>query len=178
MDAQVKYAGFWIRLIAHLIDSTLLSVASWILQIIALGALYFGRSVLFPGAETLPSFWESFNTVFAQVLNVAIYLALALPYYVYGLVRWGTTLGKKPFSIYVVPADASKTGDRLTLTQALIRFVGYGASYLVFFGGYLMAAFHPEKRGLHDLMAGTVSIRRDGKRDGSNAMPASGTTWE
>jgi uncharacterized RDD family membrane protein YckC len=39
--------------------------------------------------------------------------------------------------------------------------LGYTVSYLIIGCGFFMAAFHPQKKALHDLLAGTVSVVRN-----------------
>ena len=138
-----------------MIDSTVLTVASWLLEFMILGAIYWTGVLLhFFNTE---GFLDVFNPFQLQVINLGAYALVAAPYYVIGHYRYGTTLGKKPLGIYVV--DNATLGP-ITLKQSWIRCAGYIVSYLPFAAGYLMAAFHPEKRALHDWMAGTVSIRR------------------
>ena len=47
------------------------------------------------------------------------------------------------------------------MKQSVVRTVGYALSYAPLGAGFLMAAIHPEKRALHDLIAGTVSITKE-----------------
>lgn len=151
MVPQQGYAGFWVRFIADLIDSTLLTVASWLLELVLLGPIYWlGHSAT--------SFQDAFNPLMLQVVNLGLYGALAFAYYTWGHYRFGTTFGKKVFRVYVV---AEKTRMPLTLKQSILRTAGYIFSYLPLGAGFLMAAFHPEKRGLHDMIAGTVSISKE-----------------
>jgi len=153
-----RYAGFWIRLVADLLDSLILTLASGLLELVLLGAYYWIKvGVLTLQGRSSPSFDDSFNSLTLQMFNVSLYFILAFPYYYFGHLKWGTTLGKRPFRIYVV--SATEYGP-LTPWQSVLRFFGYGLSYAVFCTGFLMAAFHPQKKGFHDLMAGTVSIRR------------------
>jgi uncharacterized RDD family membrane protein YckC len=91
-------------------------------------------------------------------------MLMAFPYYTWGHYRYGMTLGKRPFRIYVVN---EKDHLAISLKQAVIRSLGYVVSYLPLAGGYLMAALHPEHRALHDLMAGTVSIYKRGSQQPS-----------
>jgi uncharacterized RDD family membrane protein YckC len=46
-------------------------------------------------------------------------------------------------------------GDPLSLWRAILRELGYIVSLLTFGIGYLMAGIRPDKRALHDLIAGT-----------------------
>jgi uncharacterized RDD family membrane protein YckC len=134
----MKYAGFWIRFAAHLIDFTLLNAVEV--------ALEYGIS--------LPL---GLSAVVQQVIGVILSLGLCYVYYVVIPMRRGTTIGKQVFGIYVL--DAS-TGFKFTKKQAIGRMFAYLLSYAIVGCGFLMAAFHPQKRGLHDLIAGTVSVRR------------------
>lgn len=156
---KAHYAGFWIRFLAHIIDSVLLTVASWLLQGILFVIIYGIWKFMAAGGEiALPAIQDAFDPVFVQVFNVGIYLCLAFPYYVWGHFKHGTTVGKKPFRIRVVSqADLGP----ITLKQSIWRCIGYLPSYAVLLCGFLMASFHPEKRALHDLLAGTVSVRSE-----------------
>ena len=155
-DHRVRYAGFWVRFSAEMIDSTVLTIVSTVLELMILGLVYWIRFFLLREQQDAGTgFFEAFNALLIQVLNVILYGLVAVPYYTYGHYRYGTTLGKKPFHVYVVDAH---THARITLKQSYLRCFGYFVSYIPFGTGYLMAAFHPEKRALHDLIAGTVSI--------------------
>jgi uncharacterized RDD family membrane protein YckC len=152
MATQSRYAGFWIRLVADLLDTALLTAVSWFLELILLGAIYFvgARAQSFTGA-----FSDAFNPFFLQVFNAVLYVLLAIPYYVWGHLRYGTTLGKRPFRIYVVNASDHQP---ISMKQSWIRCLSYAVSYAPLCAGFIMAAYQPEKRALHDLFAKTVSI--------------------
>ncbi len=160
---SVRYAGFWIRLIADIIDSLVLTALSWLLEYILLGMVY-GVWALYMKmhAQLAPPFSDAFNPFYLQIVNVGLYFCLAFPYYVWGHFYWGTTLGKRPFNIYVVSAD---TLGPITIKQSMVRFFSYLISYLPFCAGFLMAAIHPKKQGLHELVAGTVSVNRSSFRE-------------
>ncbi len=134
----MNYAGFWIRFGAHIIDFVLVNA-------VELG-LEYGISIPL-----------GFSAVLQQVLGVILSLGLCYYYYVELPQKRGTTLGKQVFGIYVVDAT---TGENFSRKQAVKRLFGYLLSYAIVGCGFLMAAFHPQKRGLHDLIAGTVSIRK------------------
>jgi uncharacterized RDD family membrane protein YckC len=150
-----RYAGFWIRTVAAIVDLTLLSIAAWIAQLALLG-LWYWIAVVAGAQSSAISFDDAFNPLLVQVLNSLIYLALSAPYFVIGHARYRTTLGKRLVRVYVVD---HRTFDTITNKQSWIRFAASGLSYLPLCGGYLMVAFHPEKRALHDLIAGTISVR-------------------
>lgn len=134
----MKYAGFWIRSVAFLIDFVLVNGFEQIVQYLI--AAVFGLS--------------AFNE---QVVGALFSIAITYYYYCRYQVRTGTTIGKKLFNIYVISV---KTGQNLTHRQAVVRLLGYVFSTIIMGCGFLMAAFHPQRRTLHDLMAGTVCIRK------------------
>jgi uncharacterized RDD family membrane protein YckC len=155
----MRYAGFWRRSVAHLIDF-LLTQGGAILVEEALFALMYAVYWLIQKASHGPisPYADAFNPVLEQVVSVIVYLAVAIPYYVWGTSRYGTTLGKRVVKVRVVRfAD----GGPISMRQSALRFVGYLASYATLGCGFFMAAFHPHKRCLHDLIAGTASVITD-----------------
>ena len=85
--------------------------------------------------------------------NILRYIILAA--YLIGF--WSTagqTPGKAALGIKIVRLDGTKIG----FGNALLRFVGYIVSSVIFLIGFLMIGWHGKKRGLHDLIAATVVI--------------------
>jgi uncharacterized RDD family membrane protein YckC len=173
MVGQIKYAGFWLRLMASVIDSIVMDIATLLFGLVCLGAIYWIEIILgWHSTATFPSFSDFFNPFHMQLGLVLIQGGLSILYYTWMTYRCGTTLGKRVFRIYVV-----KSSDQTLISrgQSLIRCLAYLLSYLPFGAGYLMAAFHPEKRALHDLIAGTICIVRPqpmvGGTDETSANP-------
>lgn len=162
-----RYAGFWIRFVADLIDTTVLTVASWILTVVILAAFFIVALQLGwrDGSWSLGGALESIDGLMLQILNMGLYFCLAFPYYVWGHFRWATTLGKRPFNIQVVRESDLAS---ISVGQSIGRFFGYLPSYMLFFAGFLMAAFHPRKQALHEVITGTVSIIRREPRGGAS----------
>ena len=162
-QASYSYAGFWIRLLADIIDSLVLTAVSW-----------------FPtyAMEALLENSRPLTTLEVQYVSMGWYFLFAFPYYVFGHTRYGTTLGKKLFNIYVVEFDGNLprvTSDvatwKISLKKSIIRFFAYGLSYLILAAGFLMVIVHPEKRGLHDLLSGSGSIRKKKSKHSGVALP-------
>jgi uncharacterized RDD family membrane protein YckC len=147
----VQYAGFWRRVGACFIDSTLLSLVSWIFIAIA-GFGGVGLSNAGASETTARGF-------------VASGLLLALLCYVIG--GWlyyalmessaqGATLGKKVFGLRVTDLE----GNRLSFIEASGRLWGKILSALILYIGFMMAGWTSKKQALHDIMAGTLVLRR------------------
>lgn len=155
----MRYAGFWRRTAAHLIDFLLTNLASWGVGEALLGAMY-GVYYLISRVENtaLKPYASAFDPVLEQVVSVVVYLAIALPYYIWSTYRYGMTPGKHALGIRVVRAS---DGGAVSLRQSVIRCLGYTVSYAALGCGFLMAIFHPRKQALHDLFAGTVSVIKE-----------------
>lgn len=157
-ESPIRIAGFWIRFWAHIVDSLILTLASWFLELGVLWVFYGIKTILLAKlGEPMPPFDDAFNAFFLQILNAGLYFCFAFPYFVLGHYQYGTTWGKRLFGIYVVQAE---THEKITLRQSIVRFFLYGLSYLPMGVGFLMVAYHPKKQGLHDLIAKTISVRR------------------
>jgi len=66
------------------------------------------------------------------------------------------TVGKIALGIYVTDVE----GDPIDFRRASIRFWAKVISTLTLMLGWLMTAFTPRKRALHDILAGTLVLRR------------------
>ena len=86
----------------------------------------------------------------------ATFLPLRLAYFVGFHGALGATPGKLLFGLRVVRLD----GEPLSFARALGRFFAEMVSLSAMGVGYLVASLHPERRALHDLVAGTRVIRR------------------
>ena len=132
-------AGFWVRFGAYLIDAVAMSVV----YLIVAGPLFL------MGSYTL-------GANLGGLTMLAAGLALALV----GWGRYGTTPGKHLLGLRVVTIDAKPGQVGIGTTKALIRWLGYMVSGMVLGIGLLLIAFRADKRGLHDLLAGTAVGRR------------------
>jgi len=135
-----NYAGFWIRVVAYIIDAIILGIVGAIIYAIL------GVNVGDPNVMSSGQYQG------AQGLNFVISIA-----YFAGL--WtllGGTLGQKVFGMRVVDVN---TGQRIGIGKALLRYVGLFISFLVCFVGVIWVAFDARKQGWADKIASTVVVR-------------------
>lgn len=150
---QHSPAGFWIRCAAFAIDWLIL------VSLISIVTLPWSEPLAGMQAEVLAQM-KSATPDYAVVLRIwLISLAINLPIgflYVTGFNgSRGATPGKQLLGLRVVRED----GSRLGYGRAFLRRAAELVTAMTFGAGYLMIAFHPEKRALHDLIAGTRVIR-------------------
>jgi len=138
-------AGFWIRVVASLIDALLLIVAMAVLG-----------SLLFLTTGFASSELSSEGHLALGLLTQLFLAALQTAYYVLFTGYGGQTPGKMAVRIKVVRTDGNAIGYG---TAALREIVGKFVSSLIFGIGYLLVAFDAQKQGLHDKIASTYVIK-------------------
>jgi uncharacterized RDD family membrane protein YckC len=146
-----RYAGFWIRFVARMIDWILLGILSTIIQIplrLMLGVTAIGLDGSRDPLEALAALPGLMSLVGISFL---IQIAIQLLYEVYFLTSRGATPGKIALNLKVIRAD----GAPITPGLAAGRYFGLWISSLICFIGYIIAGFDPEKRALHDRICET-----------------------
>ena len=64
------------------------------------------------------------------------------------------TPGKSVLGLKITDND----GNQITAGTATVRYLGYIISAIVLYIGFLMVGFSDKKRGLHDMIAGTLVV--------------------
>jgi uncharacterized RDD family membrane protein YckC len=145
-------AGFWVRLVAYLLDQFLVSVLAVTLWLLALVILSY-KGILEAGGDLFNMSLGSWLAYSAALFYGR--LLLEEVYYTFFHGYNGQTVGKFIMNLKVV----TTTGEQLGYGRAFKRWLGYFASGLIFGIGYLMVAFTKNKQGLHDKIADTFVIR-------------------
>ncbi len=150
-------AGFLPRVAAYLCDAFVLAVVTAVVTIPWSGELSALQKLAMeqvgqpsPDMAIVLRFW---------MVSMAIHLPLSALYHIGFNTRLGATPGKLLGGMRVVAADDSPLG----LGRAVARYAAELMSILPFGMGYLVVAVHPERRALHDLLAGTRVVFRRGR---------------
>lgn len=144
------YAGFWLRVVAFLVDTIILLTATGV--IFGIFRAIFGVSALgmvrpdLQGPATLRIFG-----IFELIAGVGAWLYFALM----ESSAWQATLGKKLMGLYVTDLR----GNRIGFGRATGRYFGKIASNFTLFIGYIMAGFTAKKQALHDMIAGCLVFK-------------------
>jgi uncharacterized RDD family membrane protein YckC len=139
---RVRYAGFWIRLVAMMIDVIVLMIVIPPVLLWLYGIEYFDPDVMIRRSMGCVEFliWYVFPAVAAIVL-------------------WkykSATPGKMIVGVKIVDA---RTGKKPSMMQCIVRYFAYFVSTIPFGLGYLWIAFDRRKQAWHDKLAGTVVVR-------------------
>jgi uncharacterized RDD family membrane protein YckC len=162
--AQGRVAGFWVRVLSDVIDALVLGVFGMLLAIPLRGV---------------------FERLGERGVFIGLAVSLAYSGVLQSYIGRGQTLGKRLLKLRVTKLD----GSFLSLDRSLVRYVlvsfpvyqtavayalvtvlpflrlewisavSVGLGTAVFFGCFLVIPFHPLKRGIHDLLAGSIVTR-------------------
>ena len=156
--SEVRYAGFWIRFFASFLDTLFLALPVAIVIYFLSDGNWFDFSqyqqnikmAMSGNINALNNLPKTDKTW--EVINLIVTITVTMIFWR----RWrGATPGKKFVHIKIVDA---KTFEDIDNRQAITRSFGYIVSTLTLLVGFIMVAFRKDKRGLHDLLAGTVVI--------------------
>ena len=153
------YAGFWLRLLAYVIDALVMGVACSI--VVVPFVLVMGLTaatgagdgeVESGGAAILAVLMGSFILVIVFFVLVAAWLYFAI---MESSSKQGT-LGKMALGLKVTDLE----GRRISFGRATGRHFGKIVSQTILYIGFIMAGFTQQKQALHDIMAGCLVVRR------------------
>lgn len=153
-----KYAGFWWRFLAFILDQIVVSIAASILTIplfAGLGITVFSLSEMdLNSTEMLAIVGSMFGL---YILTFALMIAFEWLYYsLFESSKHQATIGKMVCGIIVTDMN----GERIKFGRATGRFFGKILSAMIIYIGYIMAAFTEKKQALHDLIANTLVIKK------------------
>lgn len=136
---EPEYAGFWVRVVASIIDSVLMVAITMPILMSIYGSAYW------ESAQMAQGFWD--------VLLSWVFPAVAIiMFWVYR----SATPGKMILRLKIVDADS---GEKPSTGQFIGRYFGYFVATIPFLLGIIWVAFDSRKQGWHDKLAKTVVIR-------------------
>lgn len=144
------FAGFWIRLGAKVLDMIIMML------LFVPAGLWLLLNTLRPRTGSGPTIIYREPSITLQLLIQLGALALILAYQTFFIGKFGATIGKMACDLRVVAPDST----RITYARAAGRALAELLSLLVLLVGYVIAAFDPEKRALHNHMCSTRVVHK------------------
>ena len=155
----LRYAGFWERFAAYLIDGLILAIPSG-LVIIVLLTLLGGFGLMMRGNSVPPEqAAAAVGPVIMGLLFAWVFLLVITWLYSAGMESSArqATVGKSVMALRVTNIE----GQRISFAHATGRFFAKIVSGMIPLAiGYIMAAFTAKKQALHDLIAGTLVLKK------------------
>ncbi|MBU2603316.1 MAG: RDD family protein [Actinobacteria bacterium] len=149
----VRYAGFWRRFVAAVIDG-LIVAPLWIL----LSGLYeFASAMTLERMVFSPDGVGLVRTL--NVLSAGRWLLFALVVFGYFVLAEassrGASLGKRLMRLRVARHDHGRTGIGRSMARTAFKAISAAPMMI----GFLLAGWNSQKRALHDFMSGCVVVR-------------------
>jgi uncharacterized RDD family membrane protein YckC len=153
---DVRYEGLVTRGIAFAIDAAIIDLTA----IVVAGGVALALSVL-----SVPK--DSVDTILI-VVGGAVFVAWSVGYFVTFWSTTGQTPGSRVMRITVRTADG---GDIIGPPRAAVRFAGLILAAIPLLAGFLPILFDARRRGLQDMLAGTVVVESPELSRGSGPSP-------
>jgi len=155
-----KFAGFWLRFVAYIIDSFVISAAGFILSVpVILGIIAFAVNI--EGVDDPRDFFRNGNWInigwIVGLIVLAIIFNIVMQWLYYALMessKQGGTLGKMVLGIRVVDLE----GNRISFARATGRYFARIVTNMTLLIGYIIAGFTEKKQALHDMIASCIVI--------------------
>lgn len=162
------YGGFWRRMVAFMIDKTIIYALSLNVSLIVLLAAGLGGNIM----SLLQSPAEEATARIGALSSLCVFLSVIIDmvYFTWFIGVSGQTPGKMLLRLRVVAAS----GEPATPGTAFLRWAGSIVSGLFFFLGFFWIAIDRKKQGWHDKIAMTIVIPVARVSD----SPAHGTSTE
>jgi uncharacterized RDD family membrane protein YckC len=143
----VRYGGFWIRVVAAIVDGVIIRVVVAPVGMIFGGLGLAGSMTGIPhrGLALLGGGVTAIVALFGSWLYEAFMESSS----------YQATLGKMIFGMKVTDLN----GNRISFERATGRHFAKWLSAITLFIGYIMVGLSERKQGLHDLIAGTFVLR-------------------
>lgn len=151
-----EYAGFWLRVVAFIIDAIVLSVV-YLLIIIPIYNFFAPDPVYeSTGPGLVVEEPDMLNGWLVLDFSQVILAVTAIGYYaVMEASRHQASLGKMAMDLKVTDTE----GGRLTFSRAVLRNTSKLLSSLLLMVGHVAAAFTKRKQALHDLIADALVMK-------------------
>ena len=155
LGAGVAYAGLLVRFVARLIDAVIVSSA-----VIAI--------LLLVGTDTFFEFED--EVAFPRPVFYIVGIVMPWIYHAGFVALWSQTPGKRVMGLRVEPTFGAQLGfGKPILREAVIQApsllvltpfaLGGGGSFILLVASVVIALSRPDRRMLHDLVAGTAVVR-------------------
>ena len=158
-SGPLPYAGFWERFAAYLIDGLILGIP-FALVVLVLIFLFGGFGLMMPRNPEEPRAALALAAPMILVFLLGMFFFLILQWLYFAGMESSprqATFGKSVMSLRVTDTERQP----ISFGRATGRFFAKIVSGMIPFAiGYIMAAFTGRKQALHDLIAGTLVLRK------------------
>jgi len=157
------YAGFWLRVGAHILDQLLIGIVSFLIfiPVLIMTGITAGFSRLSDLDNVDMTDEQKFLILggFMGFIMLMVFISIVATWLYYALMESSSrqgTLGKIALEIKVTDMN----GNRITFLNATGRYFGKIITGMTLGIGYLMAGFTTKKQALHDILASCLVVKK------------------
>ncbi|QQS09927.1 MAG: RDD family protein [Phycisphaerales bacterium] len=156
-----NYAGFWVRFAAYLLDCLIITVPIVIVTFVLafLVGMVAGVSGSGGPGGGGGGGGGAAGAIAGGIMLLVQLAAIVATWLYFAMLESGekqATFGKRALGIIV----ADTNGQRISFGKANLRMLGKVVNGFTFLIGWIMAGFTQKKQGLHDIIAGTVVLKK------------------
>jgi uncharacterized RDD family membrane protein YckC len=155
---RVEYAGFWLRVLAYIVDNVVIGVG--LLCVLIPVFFLTGFGAIISHIHPQEDWGDAGVLVIVGFFFLAAVASLVVTWLYHALMEsseWQATVGKRMLGLVVT----DMAGQRVSFARSTGRHFGKIITNLVpAFIGYIMAAFTERKQALHDMIAGCLILKR------------------
>ena len=157
-NSEVKYAGFWLRFVAYIIDDIVLGLAGFLVSLPFIGGIVFSALGISENPDAAENIAAGVIGIIGSIMGL-ILVIIVMGWLYFALLESSknqATLGKMALGLKVTDMD----GGRVSFGRATGRYFGKIISGMIIYIGYIMAGFTEKKQALHDMMASCLVVRK------------------
>lgn len=157
-QSEVRYAGFWLRFVAYLIDDIILGLVGFIISLPFIGGIIFSAIGIGENPEMDEKLALGIAGILGSIFGLIIVIAL-MGWLYYAFMESSKnqgTLGKMALGLKVSDME----GNRISFARATGRYFGKILSGMILYIGYILAGLTEKKQALHDIISGCLVIRK------------------
>lgn len=157
-NIEVRYAGFWLRFVAYIIDDIILSAVGFLISLPFIGGIVFSAIGIGENPDEAETIARGVLGIIGSIAGLVIVI-IVIAWLYYALMESSknqATLGKMALGLKVTDMD----GGRITFGRATGRYFGKIISGLILYIGFILAGLTEKKQALHDMMASCLVVRK------------------
>lgn len=158
-DSEKRYAGFWLRFAAHIIDQLILQL---VVGIISLPMIFGMVAGIIAASKEIGDSSKAIAilSVIFGFIGLLFMISLVAGWLYYAIMESSKlqgTLGKMAVDIKVTDIE----GNQISFARATGRYFGKIISNMTLYVGYIMAGLTVRKQALHDIMSDCLVVRKN-----------------
>lgn len=157
-NIEVRYAGFWLRVVAYIIDDIVLSLAGFIVSLPFIGGVVFSAIGISEHPDETENIAMGIMGILGSIAGLVL-IIIIMGWLYYALMESSknqATLGKMALGLKVTDME----GNRISFGRATGRYFGKIISGIILYIGFILAGLTEKKQALHDMMASCLVVKK------------------